>query len=29
MERKKWILFFLLLGASFVWGIIYWLFIAK
>ncbi|RDV21525.1 hypothetical protein DXK91_13615, partial [Parageobacillus toebii] len=29
MRRNNWILFFLLLGASFLWGVIYWMFIAK
>jgi hypothetical protein len=29
MRKNNWILFFLLLGASFLWGVIYWMFIAK
>ncbi|MBB3852922.1 hypothetical protein GGR98_002182 [Parageobacillus caldoxylosilyticus] len=29
MKRRNWLLFFLLLGASLLWGAIYWIFIAK
>ncbi|MBA2870073.1 hypothetical protein HNQ85_000331 [Anoxybacillus calidus] len=29
MNRKNWIMFFILLAASLGWGTIYWLFIAK
>ncbi|MBA2873307.1 hypothetical protein HNR31_000059 [Anoxybacillus caldiproteolyticus] len=28
MNRKNWLLFFILLGASLLWGLAYWLFIA-
>jgi hypothetical protein len=28
MNRSNWILFSILLGASLIWGVVYWLFIA-
>ncbi|MED3717080.1 MULTISPECIES: hypothetical protein [Geobacillus] len=28
-SRTNWLLFFILLAASFIWGAVYWLWIAK